>query len=248
MTGVGAAGVDLPDGTADTEALVFQEDDERLLAYFGAVHPTIAQFVRLLADEGVTRGLIGPHEAPRLWERHILNCAAVAQLLPSSGTLVDVGSGSGLPGVVLAVMRPDLQVILLEPMERRAAWLVEVVAALGLTSTEVVRGRAEEVRKKIRADVVTARAVAPMDRLAGWTLPLLHAGGVLLAMKGRSATDELAAATKVIQSLGGGPGEVLEAASIVGVAPTTVIRITREMVLPHEKSASRPAEKRKRRR
>ena len=120
-------------------------------------------------------GLIGPREAPRIWERHLLNCAAVAELIPEGATVVDVGSGAGLPGMVLAVARPDLTVTLVEPLARRTAFLTEAVASLGLEQTTVVRARAEEcVGKLPAADVVTARAVAPLDRLAGWCLPLAH--------------------------------------------------------------------------
>ncbi|NTW41538.1 MAG: 16S rRNA (guanine(527)-N(7))-methyltransferase RsmG [Cellulomonadaceae bacterium] len=182
-------------------------------------------FARLLGDEGVTRGLIGPREVPRLWDRHLLNCAAVADLLPPSGTVIDVGSGGGLPGVVLAVMRPELTFVLLESMERRVTWLSHVVEELGLRNVEVDRGRAEESSRSGSADVVTARAVAPMDRLAGWTLPLLRHGGVLLAMKGQSAQAELDAAAPAISRLGGDAGVVIEVTSISGVEPTTVVRV-----------------------
>jgi 16S rRNA (guanine527-N7)-methyltransferase len=150
-----------------------------------------------------------------------------------------------LPGVVLAAMRPDLHVVLLEPMERRATWLQEVISDLGLTSAEVLRGRAEELHGRLLADVVTARAVAPMDRLAAWTLPLLRAHGVLLAMKGSRAADEVAAADSLIRSLGGAPAEVLDAPTGAGFAGTSIVRVVRERVVPistagasHRKPAS----------
>lgn len=219
------------------DAVLLDSDDIRVVDLLGPAHATVAAFAAMLSEEGVTRGLIGPREVPRLWERHLVNSAAVAAFLPESGTLLDVGTGAGLPGVVLAAMRPDLHVVLLEPMERRVTWLREVVDALGLTSTEVLRGRAEELHRKLQVDVVTARAVAPMDRLAGWTLPLLRAGGALLAMKGEHATDELAAAAATIRSLGGAPGEVLTAPTVDGLPPTTVVRVTLELVMP----GSRPA-------
>lgn len=217
---------------------LLRADDARLPVLFGAAYPQMVQFANLLADEGVKRGLIGPREVPRLWERHLVNSAAVAAFLPTHGTVVDIGSGAGLPGVVLAAMRPDLHVVLLEPMERRATWLLEVVGALGLDSAEVVRGRAEELHGHLVAEVVTARAVAPMDRLATWSLPLLSAGGVLLAMKGSRATDEVAEAAATITALGGGPAEILDAPTGPGLAGTRVVRVVREHVVPALSAAS----------
>lgn len=212
-------------------------DDPRIVEFFGPAYPAVEQFARMLAAEGVTRGLIGPREVPRLWERHLVNSATVAQYLPPEGVVVDVGSGAGLPGVVLAAMRPDLRVVLLEPMERRTVWLQEVVDTLGLPAIEVVRARADEVHGALTADAVTARAVAPMDRLAQWTLPLLRRGGQLLAMKGERGGEELEGARTVIASLGGGPGEVISARGPAGSAPTTIVRIVRE----HVPSPARPA-------
>src|SRR5690349_12658888 len=143
------------------------------LTMFGDRLPLAVSYAELLCTDGVVRGLIGPREAPRIWERHMLNCAVVADLIPTGASVVDVGSGAGLPGMVLAVVRPDLAVTLIEPLARRTAFLTEAVAALGLDRTTVVRARAEEcVGKLPGADVVTARAVAPLDRLAGWCLPL----------------------------------------------------------------------------
>lgn len=196
----------------------------------GDAYPQLKQFHDLLAGHGVTRGLIGPREVPRLWDRHLLNSAAVAPLLPAAGTVIDVGSGAGLPGVVLACLRPDLHTILLEPMERRTAWLTEVVEALGLSSVEVVRRRAED--STLTADVVTARAVAPMDRLAGWTLPLLRPGGTLLAMKGSRAAAELAGASAVIAGLGGGPGEVVPLTPFADEDVTMVVRVEKVREVP----------------
>ncbi|MCV2392846.1 16S rRNA (guanine(527)-N(7))-methyltransferase RsmG [Actinotalea sp. M2MS4P-6] len=200
-------------------------DDPRVQEALGDAYPLLRRFAELLADEGVRRGLIGPREVPRLWERHLLNCAAAASLVPP-GRLVDVGSGAGLPGVVLAALRPDVEVVLLEPMERRTRWLTEVVDDLGL-GVEVLRGRAEEQQGRLYADAVTARAVAPLERLAGWTLPLLRRGGELLALKGERASDELAEARGAIARLGGGPGDVVTARLVPGVAETWVVRIER---------------------
>src|SRR5262249_21205305 len=152
---------------------------------FGDQLSTAQRYAELLVTDGVVRGLVGPREAPRIWERHLLNCAVVADLIPSGATVIDVGSGAGLPGLVLAVARPASAVLLGEPLARRSAFLCEAVTTLGLDRTTVVRARAEEsVGKLPLAGVVTARAVAPLDRLAGWCLPLTAIGGRLLALKG----------------------------------------------------------------
>ena len=146
----------------------------------------------LLADAGVKRGLIGPREVPRLWERHLLNCAVLSEVVPEGVTVCDVGSGAGLPGIPLALVRPDLKITLLEPLLRRTNFLQEVVELLGLDHVTVVRGRAEEVLGKLPpVHVVTARAVAPLDRLAGWGVPLLRPYGEMLALKGDTAEEEL---------------------------------------------------------
>lgn len=200
--------------------------DPRVEAYFGDAFPLVSRFGALLTAEGVRRGLIGPREVPRLWERHLLNSAALAPLLPTDGVVVDVGSGAGLPGLVLAAVRPDLTTVLVEPMLRRVVWLEEVVRELGL-EVEVVRARADELHGRLLADAVTARAVAPLERLAGWTLPLLREGGVLLAMKGGQAEQELSASRQAIARLGGDAGEVLEVSSVAGVDPTHVVRVAR---------------------
>ncbi len=159
--------------------------------------PLAEQYAQLLAGDGVAHGLLGPREVPRLWERHLLNCALVGDLLPRGAAVVDVGSGAGLPGLALAVRRPDLRVALVEPMLRRTRFLETAVRELGLGDTvRVVRGRAEEPGVRSAAgDVswVVARAVAPLARLAQWCVPLLVPGGRLLAMKGRSAAEEVAA-------------------------------------------------------
>ena len=201
--------------------------DADVRAFFDDAYPAVEAFHALFVDQGVVRGLIGPREVDRLWERHLLNSGAVARFLPERGTVADIGSGGGFPGIVLAAMRPDLGFSLVESMERRTTWLREVVERLGLTNVEVVRARAEELPATFRVDAVTARAVAPMDRLAGWTLPLLKVGGALLAMKGDQAAEELAAAKAVIDAWGGGDREVLVARTIDGVAATSVVRILR---------------------
>jgi len=185
------------------------------------------RYAELLATDGVTRGLIGPRETDRLWDRHLLNCAVVAELVPDCGELVDIGSGAGLPGIVLALMRPALRVVLLEPLLRRAVFLTECVAELGLENVTVLRARAEDKQTKsaVAADVVTARAVAPLDRLAVLAAGLLRPGGQLLAIKGQSATEELAAAKPVLTRLGVRSAEVLEAGHGMVVSATTVVRV-----------------------
>ena len=169
---------------------------------FGDRMPLAVRFAEILADTGVSHGLIGPREVPRLWERHILNCAVIADAFVPGSRVVDVGSGAGLPGVVLAIVRPDLDVHLVEPMMRRTQWLEGVVADLGLDSVTVHRGRAEEFAGALSAPYVTARAVARLDKLARWCVPLLEPKGVLVAMKGRSAATELAEDRRALARLG----------------------------------------------
>ncbi|GIG01246.1 16S rRNA (guanine(527)-N(7))-methyltransferase RsmG [Catellatospora citrea] len=212
-------------------------------ALFGDRLDTATRYVALLATDGVVRGLIGPREAPRLWDRHLLNCAAVAELISPSATVVDVGSGAGLPGIVLAVARPDISVILVEPLARRTAFLEEAVAALGLTGqVTVVRGRAEEQIGLLSADVVTARAVAPLDRLAGWCLPLASPGGRLLALKGMSAADEIVEHGDAVARLGGGTPVIHQCGVGLIDPPTTVVEIVREReVVPKTAKPSRRA-------
>lgn len=170
--------------------------------YFADRLSLIERYADLLAGPGIERGLLGPREVPRLWERHLLNCAVVHEVVPPDSDVVDVGSGAGLPGVVLAIIRPDLAVTLVEPLLRRHAFLSEVIAALELTNVALIRSRAEDLPDKVLADVVTARAVAPLDRLARWSLPLLRAGGLLVAIKGSSVDAELAASAGFLEAQG----------------------------------------------
>jgi 16S rRNA (guanine527-N7)-methyltransferase len=196
---------------------------------FGDRLPLARRYAEHLATTGVERGLIGPHEVPRIWERHVLNCAVVAELVPDAARVVDIGSGAGLPGIPLALARPDLQIVLLEPLARRVEWLQEVVADLGL-EVRIDRGRAEEkaVRRRWEgADVVTARAVAPLARLAGWALPLLRPGGVLLAVKGESAATEIERDAAAVRTAGGGPATLTRCGSGVVDPPTTVVAVPR---------------------
>ncbi len=198
-------------------------------AIFGDALALAERYANLLATDGVERGLIGPRETSRLWDRHLLNCAVVADLLPEQGELVDIGSGAGLPGIVLALLRPGLHVVLLEPMLRRSVFLEECVATLGLGNASVIRARAEDKAVAgLAADVAIARAVAPLDRLIGWAAPLLRAGGQLLAIKGQAAEAELAAAAPVLSRLGVRNAEVLEAGTGRVIPATTVVRVVME--------------------
>jgi 16S rRNA (guanine527-N7)-methyltransferase len=196
-------------------------------AVFGDRLGAAERYVELLAGPGHAQGVIGPRELPRLWDRHVLNSAAVGEVLPADASVVDIGSGAGLPGVPLALARPDLAITLLEPMARRVAWLERVVDVLGLAVT-VVRGRAEERETRRRcgeSDVATARAVAPIGRLATWSLPLVRPGGILAAMKGASAESEVERDLKEIRSAGGEDCRVVRCG--VGDAATTVVLVSR---------------------
>ncbi|MBV9012723.1 MAG: 16S rRNA (guanine(527)-N(7))-methyltransferase RsmG [Pseudonocardiales bacterium] len=207
---------------------------EAAQAVFGARYPLAKQYAALLAGAGVDRGLIGPREADRLWERHLLNSAVLSELVPQGARVLDVGSGAGLPGIPLALARPDLVIALLEPMARRVAWLQEVLAVLDL-AVSVYHGRAED--PQIRAecggnDVVTARAVAPLGRLAGWSLPLVAPGGRLLAVKGVSAEQEVARDLDAVRAAGGAPvginaAEIVQCGATIVQPPTTVIVVPR---------------------
>jgi 16S rRNA (guanine527-N7)-methyltransferase len=195
------------------------------VAVFGSRLAAAREYATRLATDGVTRGLIGPREVPRLWDRHLLNCAVVADLLPLGATVTDVGSGAGLPGIPLALARPDLTIDLLEPLQRRVAFLQEVVAALGLDRVSVVRGRAEDSGTPRNTDVVTARAVAPLSRLAAWCLPLLRPGGSLIALKGSQASAELDAAADELRRLGAVGWAIVSCGAGLLDPPTTVVRV-----------------------
>lgn len=220
-------------GPVDVSAVDVRQPPAEIAAVaaevFGDRLELAGQFTQLLATEGVVRGLIGPRETPRLWERHLVNCGVMSELFPFGASVVDVGSGAGLPGIVLAVARPDLQITLVEPLARRTAFLTEAVDELGLDNVTVVRGRAEEVAAQVAgADVVTARAVAALDRLAGWCLPLARVGGRLLALKGASAEEEIGEHAAAIERLGGGtPAIRLCGAGLID-PPATVVEIVKE--------------------
>jgi 16S rRNA (guanine527-N7)-methyltransferase len=191
---------------------------------FGAATGQASRYVDMLAHEGVVRGLIGPRETDRLWDRHILNSAAVASLVPHDSTVVDVGSGAGLPGIPLAMLRPDLRITLLEPLLRRVTFLTETVDALGLGDRiTVVRGRAEDHHE--RYAVVLARAVAPLVTLVPWCAALRSPTGTILALKGRSVAAELSAAQSALTRTGL-VAEVLTVRAHPDVEAATVVRLT----------------------
>lgn len=192
------------------------------LGFSGAV-----RFAELLAEHGEERGLIGPRELERLWPRHVLNSAAVGRFLPDSGAVADVGSGAGLPGIVLALMRPDLDFCLIEPMERRVAWLAEVIEDLDLDNVTVRQVRAEELHGRQRFDAVTARAVAGMKKLVPMTLPLVAPKGALLAQKGRRAAEEVSAAREALRAAGDGRTEVHEVDLLDDGELTWVVQVHR---------------------
>jgi len=203
--------------------VTLESEPAAALELFGDRVDRARQFTAALAEQGEERGLIGPLELPRLWSRHILNCAIVAPLL-RPGIVGDIGSGAGLPGLVLAIARPDVSFVLIEPMERRIAWLSEQVAELGLDNVTVTRARAEDVRLEQPLDQVTARAVSAFRKLLPLTAPLLRDGGELVLMKGAAAAAEVEAATKEIRKYKVHDMEVLTLGEGVLSEVTRVIR------------------------
>ena len=200
-------------------------------AVFGARLPLAEAYYESLATDGSTRGFIGPREVDRLWDRHILNCAVIGEVMEHGARVADVGSGAGLPGIPLAIARPDLDITLIEPLLKRSVYLQEVVDALGLPNVTVIRGRAEE--KQVRealdggVDIVTSRAVAPLGKLAGWSLPLVRRGGEMIAMKGSSVAEELERDAALIRKAGGGRASISTVGDAHLAEPTTIIRVPR---------------------
>jgi len=193
---------------------------------FGARLPVAQRYAEILAGSGVVRGLLGPREAPRLWERHILNCAVITELIEEHSSVVDVGSGAGLPGLVIAIRRPDLRVTLVEPLLRRTRWLDEVVQALELSNVTVCRGRAEALWDELpSADVVTSRAVSALENLAVWSVPLVRPGGWWLPMKGASVTDEIDGCRDLLREVGITSIQIVECGAELLAEPTTVARL-----------------------
>jgi 16S rRNA (guanine527-N7)-methyltransferase len=208
--GVVAPPMTVPAGAAE----LFGPELDRAVAYAG-----------ILATRGVEWGVIGPREVPRLWDRHLMNCAVVADLVGSGcGTLADIGSGAGLPGVVLALVLSEVHVTLIEPLERRARFLTDCLGELDLTNASVLRGRAEDLSGQVAADVVTARAVAPLDRLAPLAVGLARKRGMILAIKGSGAAEELERARPVLRRIGARSAEVLRVGHGKVSPATTVVR------------------------
>ncbi len=214
------------------------EEHPAAVACFGPRLDLAVRYAHVLLTDGVVRGLIGPRESARIWERHLLNCAVVCELIPRDARVIDVGSGAGLPGLVFAIARPDLSVVLVEPLARRAAFLEEVASMLGLRDTTVVRARAEECVPKRGAprvaptEIVTARAVASLDRLVAWCLPLVAPGGRLLALKGESAAEEVATHRRAIERAGGRGVAVRLCGEGIVETPTTVVEIQQSKTSP----------------
>lgn len=187
------------------------ELDPRAEKVFPADRLELAErYAAWLADAGVVRGLIGPREVPRLWDRHILNCAVLGEVIPEGVAVADIGSGAGLPGLVLAIARPDLQITLIEPLLRRTIFLEEVAEDLGLENVSVLRGRADAFHGELGFDVVTSRAVAGLGKLLDWSMPLVVPTGALVAMKGSSIEAEIDEADPALKKWGCAPPTVSE--------------------------------------
>lgn len=191
----------MSDTPEDVESIPTLTSTERRAAelLFAEQLPEAQRYVEHLCTTGITHGLLGPREVPRMWSRHVLNSGVLAPELPSGGTVADVGAGAGLPGLALALARKDVDFILIEPMERRVDWLNAVLRDLGLSNVRLIRARAEEVSDEVMADVVTARAVSSLKKLIPLTVPLMSDDGHLMLLKGRSAADEISAASKQIR-------------------------------------------------
>lgn len=183
------------------------------------------RYVEHLASSGIERGLLGPREVPRLWARHVLNCAVVQEAIDQESRVVDVGSGAGLPGLCLAISRPDLSLTLVEPLERRVIWLEEVVHDLGLKNVTIIRSRAEQLAGRLDADYVTARAVSALSSLVDITLPILRGRGELLAIKGQSAEQEITKAQKKLDKYGVRQVAVLKLGVGILEQATTVVQV-----------------------
>ena len=209
-----------------TEIENFEPEAEPAVAaqIFGANLEKARQYAASLVRDGDELGLLGPRELPRLWSRHILNSAVVSQLVADGASVADVGSGAGLPGIPMAIAQPNATFTLIEPMERRSNWLIEQVAALGLTNVNVKRARAEEVGDVF--DVVTARAVSALPKLLRLTVPLTRDGGVILALKGSKAQDEINDSKSLIKKLNIAKFEVVQVGTEHLAEPTTVVRTT----------------------
>ncbi|MGB3685212.1 MAG: 16S rRNA (guanine(527)-N(7))-methyltransferase RsmG [Ornithinimicrobium sp.] len=211
---------------------------------YGERLPLAQRYAHLLATTGIEHGLLGPREADKMWDRHIVNCAIMESLLPHRTRVVDIGSGAGLPGVALAIARPDLRVSLVEPLARRITWLEQTVEDLGLPHVSVHHARAEAMVGLIQAQVVVARAVARLDQLVAWAWPLLPQGGRLLALKGHSAEAELEQTLPRIEGLGMAHAVVHVLGSDLLAQPVRVVEIVRATQPRYETVPGKLARKR----
>jgi 16S rRNA (guanine527-N7)-methyltransferase len=210
-------------------------------ALFGSGLERAQRYAEFLAGAGVERGLIGPREVDRLWDRHLLNSAAIAELLEPNDRVADIGSGAGLPGIPLALARPDLRITLIEPLLRRSEFLREVAGEIELDVT-IVRGRAEEksVRERVgEMDAVVSRAVASLDKLTKWSMPLLRADGQMLAMKGERAKDEINEHRRVMASLGAVDVRVMRCGANYLDPPASVVVARRGTPAAHRSTGRR---------
>jgi 16S rRNA (guanine527-N7)-methyltransferase len=203
----------------------FEAEPAAAVAIFGDQIDQARSFAQTLAGDSDELGLLGPRELDKLWTRHILNSAVVAELVSPGDKVADVGSGAGLPGIPMAIARPDAEFVLIEPMERRSSWMLEVVEDLGLKNVRVLRSRAEDVTEQ-DFDVVTARAVAALDKLLKMCVPLLKPGGALIALKGSKAAEEITNSKKLEKKLGISSFEILVCGEKFLPEPTSVVKTT----------------------
>ena len=203
----------------------FEAEPAAAVAIFGDQIDQARSFAQTLANDSDELGLLGPRELDKLWSRHILNSAVVAELVSPGDKVADVGSGAGLPGIPMAIARPDAEFVLIEPMERRSSWMLEVVEDLGLKNVRILRSRAEDVSEQ-DFDIVTARAVAALDKLLKMCVPLLKPGGALIALKGSKAAEEIANSKKLEKKLDISRFEILVCGEKFLPEPTSVVKTT----------------------
>lgn len=187
--------------------------------------PKINTYVEQLATLGIKKGILGPNEAKIIWNRHILNCGIISNIIPEKTNIADIGSGAGLPGIVLAIARPDTKITLIEPLQKRTKWLHEMVEKLELTNVKIFTGTAQEANKQNQFDIVTTRAVAELKKLINLTFPLLKNGGQFLGIKGKNVNKEILAAKNKIATYGGKKTTILTLGEDILETPTTVVRI-----------------------